>query len=229
MCFLQKRLAKIGFYYLCSMLLCNCAGTSEYHGLPLSMPSGLQFKKPVKTWQEIVQRNTVIQALDYSCGAASLATLMRYYFQDDVDEKTVLTTLIEILGVDTIKRGRPKGFSLLDLKKAAEHLGYQAVGVKLKISALSKLPSPVLVHLKLSNIEHFAVLRGIRGDRVFLADPARGNLRIPFAKFVQEWSGATLVLAHKGSPLPVDYPLKIQEESLIRNELQVLRQQLRRH
>jgi hypothetical protein len=219
---------KIGFCLLCIFSQCHCTILSEYQGIRLSTPAGLQFKKSVKTWKDILEQHTVRQALDYSCGAASLATLIRYYFQNDIDEQTVLTMLIKVSGIDTIKQERKTGFSFFDLKKAAEYLGYQAVGVKLKVSALSKLRGPVLVHLKLSNIEHFAVLRGIKADRVFLADPARGNLRLSLTKFAQEWSGATLVLAKQGQPLPVDYPLKIQEESSIRNELQVLRQKLHR-
>lgn len=225
----KKLCQKIGWGLLCSFLQYGCTHAAVHDGLRLSTPSGLQFKKPVKTWKDLVEKNIVMQALDYSCGAASLATLMRYYFQETIDEKVVLTTLTKILGADTVKNKRKAGFSLLDLKKAAEHLGYQAMGIKLQISALSKLRGPVLVHLKIPKGEHFVILRGIKADRVFLADPARGNLRMPITKFAQEWSGATLVLAKKGHPLPVDYPLKIKETALIRNELDVLKQRLRHH
>ena len=35
--------------------------------------------------------------------------------------------------------------------------------------------------------EHFAVLRGVRGDRVYLADPSRGNIRMPVYAFLDTW------------------------------------------
>ena len=34
---------------------------------------------------------------------------------------------------------------------------------------------------------HFAVLRGVRGDRVFLADPSQGNIRMPAYVFLGSW------------------------------------------
>ena len=35
--------------------------------------------------------------------------------------------------------------------------------------------------------KHFAVLKGVRGDRVYLADPSRGNIRMPAYRFLEAW------------------------------------------
>jgi len=35
-----------------------------------------------------------------------------------------------------------------------------------------------------------AVLRGVKGGRVYLADPARGNIRMPLYAFVETWRQA---------------------------------------
>jgi hypothetical protein len=42
--------------------------------------------------------------------------------------------------------------------------------------------------------KHFVVLRGIDRGRVFLADPAHGNLRMSTGRFVSEWDGIVFVL-----------------------------------
>ena len=40
--------------------------------------------KPVKSWREIKTTGIVMQQRDYSCGAAALATLLRFYWSDAV-------------------------------------------------------------------------------------------------------------------------------------------------
>src|SRR3990170_3795225 len=52
-----------------------------------------QFQLKVPNYVAIRQRNIVMQQRDFSCGAACLATICRYYWGDDVTEDKVLTTL----------------------------------------------------------------------------------------------------------------------------------------
>ena len=35
---------------------------------------------------------------------------------------------------------------------------------------------------------HFAVFKGVRGDRVYLADPSLGNVRMPLYRFLDMWA-----------------------------------------
>ncbi|MDM8558055.1 C39 family peptidase [Thiotrichales bacterium HSG14] len=194
---------------------------------PIILKSGeVRFAKPLKTWKELREQNIVMQKLDYSCGAAALATLMRYYFQEDIVEKEVLEDITNHLDKKAMKQRREEGFSLLDLKQFAERRGYQAVGVKLKFSALPKLRGPVLVYLDTREYKHFAILRGAKNDRVFIADPERGNLRMSAYEFSKEWAGVTLVLGKKGFGTPNEYLLKIQEQETRQNELNVIRKSL---
>jgi len=44
----------------------------------------------VQSWSELNEKNVIMQQFDYSCGAASLATVMRYYFDDDVTELSLM-------------------------------------------------------------------------------------------------------------------------------------------
>ena len=203
----------------------NCANLDKPQLSPFSN-NGVRFTKPLKTWNDFLKQHIIMQRFDYSCGAASLATLMRYYFQDNVTEGEVLEDILNSLSEAEIANRRKEGFSMLDLKQFAERRGYQAIGLKLEFSALSKLRGPILVYLETTEYKHFAVLRGIKEDRVFLADPGRGNLRLSIEHFQQEWTGISLVLIKKGFGTPSKYPLAIQEKLPLRHELNTVRQGL---
>ena len=209
------------FFSLCInfvLLLNSCANISTPQPIMLSSDNGVRVGKYLKTWKDLREQNVVMQKLDYSCGAAAMATLMHYYFQDKITEKEILENITQSLNEADMDQRKQEGFSLFDLKQFAERRGYQAAGVKLKISALPKLRGPVLVFLDLKDYKHFAILRGVKGDRVFLADPSRGNIRMSLNAFAEEWNGITLVLGKKGFGTPIEYPLQIQESELIMPE-----------
>ena len=206
-------------------LVSGCANIDRPHPVALSS-GGLHFKKPVKTWKDFLEQNIVMQRFDYSCGPAALATLMQYYFQDDVTERDILEDIVSGMDDTAIKNRKKEGLSLLDLKQFAQRRGYQAVGVKLNFSALPKLQGPILVYLETSEFKHFAILRGIKEDRIFLADPSRGNIRLSVFEFAKEWPGIALVLGKKGFGTPSEHLLAIQEPSPILNELSTARQGL---
>jgi hypothetical protein len=56
---------------------------------------------------------------------------------------------------------------------------------------------------------HFAVLRGVAGDRVYLADPERGNLRMSIGRFLDEWAGVVFILGKAGEERITHYPLAL--------------------
>lgn len=161
------------------------------------------------TLKEIRDRNVIKQDLDYSCGAAALATLMSYYFGDPTDEKEILGLLDEVM-VDLSEaeriRKKQNGFSLLDLKKAAEKKGYKAAGFELPAKSLRNVSAPVLVYVHPMGYHHFAVLRGVSGDQVYLADPQRGNVTMSFARFAEEYGGVVFVLGAPGEENIDFYP-----------------------
>ena len=152
-----------------------------------------RINKPVKTLQAIKKENVVMQHYDYSCGAAALATLMTYYFNDEVSERAILDSVVGLDKKDP-KQLKEKGLSLFEIKQLAEKRGYRAAGFRLSIDDLTKLTGPVLIYFEPRGYEHFAVLKGIRGNRVYLADPSRGNVRLSLKSFSEQWSGITLAL-----------------------------------
>jgi hypothetical protein len=146
----------------------------------------------------------VRQGFDYSCGSAALATLLSG--EGPVSETEILREAFSGLSDDESRHTMEAGLSLLDLKRVAEHRGYRAEGYRIDVNFLPKLRRPVLVFIEPRGYAHFAVLRGIRGDRVFLADPARGNVRDPIWKFLDMWldeqgRGVIFVVDAKTSPL----------------------------
>jgi hypothetical protein len=171
------------------------------------------------TLKEIRDYAVVKQTLDYSCGSAALATLMRYYFGDQTSEEEILSLLNARLN-DTERAERLlKGFSLLDLKYAARAKGYQAEGFRVTLDDLARLAAPVIVHLEPLDYKHFAVLRGIDRGRVYLADPARGNLRMSMGRFHEEWTGVIFVLGKNGEEQIQHYPLELPRPTHLQPEV----------
>jgi uncharacterized protein len=180
----------------------------------------------INSWKQLRDRNVVIQKFDYSCGAGALATLMRYYFGDQVSEEEILMSILAPMSEEAVKDREQNGLSLLDLKHCAERRGYQAIGIKLNYANLPRLKGPVIIHLERDNYRHFAVLKGIRGDRIYLADPSRGNTRMSVERFAEEWSGVALVLGRQDFDLPRAHPLVLDGEEPVQNEMQTARRSL---
>ena len=152
--------------------------------------------------KQLRDRYLVKQALDYSCGAAALATLLIYYYGDITSEGEILTLLKEQLTPEELAVKAERGFSLLDLKRVAQKRGFRAAGFKLTPEQLTRLVAPVLVFVEPQGYKHFAVLRGVQNGMVYLADPARGNLRKRIDQFAgrgNEWAeGIIFVLGRIG-------------------------------
>jgi predicted double-glycine peptidase len=143
----------------------------------------------VKSLLEMRRQNMVMQQWDLSCGAAALTTLLNFQHHDMVTEKEVATALMG--REEYIKNPRlvniRQGFSLFDLKRYADGRGYEGIGYgKLTLDSLVK-KAPIIVPLNLLGYNHFVVFRGIKGNRVLLADPAWGNRTLLVEQFENAW------------------------------------------
>ena len=137
--------------------------------------------------KDLRDANVIKQQFDYSCGSAALATILRYGLGDSVTERQVLEQLFGLLSREELQETLRQGFSLLHLQRVAQARGYRAEGFRLEPRFLSGLSGPVIVYIQPRGYRHFAVLRGIRDDRVFLADPSLGNIRMPMYQFLESW------------------------------------------
>lgn len=145
--------------------------------------------RAVRSLLEIRQQKVVIQKFDLSCGAAALATLLRYQFNDKVTEHQIASAMIRrddyLADPDRVRQ--QQGFSLLDLKQYVQQRGYDAAGLRgMTLDDLVQ-SAPLMVPLNLHGYQHFVVFRGIVDDDVMLADPAWGNRSMPTESFLSAW------------------------------------------
>jgi predicted double-glycine peptidase len=135
---------------------------------------------PVTSWKSLKFQGIVKQQKDYSCGAASLATLVNRQYGMNYTEENILDKL-----------GDKKEYSFSDLKRIAKQLGFRAIGLAGNKEALQKLNIPVIVHIKLDRLPdspgHFSVLKGISSNSVALADPSWGNQNLLLDRFLKMW------------------------------------------
>lgn len=144
---------------------------------------------PVRSLLEMRQDRVVVQQWDLSCGAAALATILNYQHDDPISEREIARGLIhreEYVANPTLVRLR-HGFSLLDLKRYVDRRGYEGRGYgQLTLEDLIER-APIMVPVRFNGYNHFVVFRGMRGNRVLLADPAFGNRTMHANKFVAAW------------------------------------------
>jgi hypothetical protein len=211
-------------------LLASCFpahGQSPKDRRSVTRDPAFQIAKKVSSWKEIKNRNIVMQQRDYSCGAAALATLLRYYWGHNVNEAMVLVVVERMLSYEQLLDREQQGLSMADIKDAAVKMGYQATVGKLKYEKLVESKVPVIVVINVGDTNHFVVFRGEFADCVFLADPLRGNLRISSRHFRRSWQeNAILVVAPKGETQSSRSRLGLTEAEIVRGYLN--RQLIRR-
>lgn len=179
----------LGWALSIALVATAIAGSTTAMAEPLSVGGSVSVRVAPRSLKALRDENVVRQAQDYSCGAAALATLLSFGLGDAVTEGEILAELFAVLS-PTDATGRQKdGFSLLDLQRVAQRRGYKAQAFRLAAHDLPRLNGPAIVFIEPDGYKHFAVLRGVRGDRIFLADPSRGNVRMPAYQFLQVWQG----------------------------------------
>jgi predicted double-glycine peptidase len=166
-----------------------CVGCFVAMGLLLWVTWARADARSVKSLLEMRRENVVMQEWDLSCGAAALATLLKYQHGEPVTEKEIAVALMKreeyIKNPQLVQRR--EGFSLLDLKRHVDARGYIGNGFgKLQLKDIVA-KAPLIVPINTNGYNHFVVFRGIRGERVLLADPAWGNRTMPVDDFIDHW------------------------------------------
>ncbi|MGM0913431.1 MAG: C39 family peptidase [Pseudomonadota bacterium] len=157
---------------------------------------GTLVQKDVQSIRERRYENLVEQRTDFSCGAASMATILKYaYRQPDVTEETVLAGMLEVSDPQVVLE---RGFSLLDLKNYVETLGYRGRGYEVAPETLDEVSIPVIVLLDLEGYKHFVVMKKASGDRVYVGDPALGNRVMERDDFMASWNNIIFAVVGEG-------------------------------
>lgn len=160
-----------------------------YSGTVPIIKDGVAIKKSVKSWTEFRDENVIKQKYDFSCGSSSLATILRYFFNEDIEEKEILEYLLKARGLEGEKKLTKEDIALSfkDLQEYADKRGYKAAGLAMPLESLKDLKVPAIVYLEIRQYEHFSVYKGMNDKFVYLADPSFGNMKIRIEKFKDEF------------------------------------------
>lgn len=183
--------------------------TGEYSRAPVRDPD-FRMSRRVLSWAELRTKNIVMQRRDYSCGAAALATLLKYHLGDNVTEDGVLDGLDEILTPEQIQDRIKNGLALADLRRVAVAGGYEAVVTRLSFDQLAQAKVPLLVGIQEGKYKHFVVYRGTNYRWVYLADPIRGQIHLTPCEFVKQWQkNLAMAVGKPGEEVPKTHALSL--------------------
>ena len=174
--------------WLCACVLALMAPGLAMAESRLSLNSADQrIHARVSSFLEMRERNLERQAWDASCGASALSTVLTHHFGDPYTEATIAVSILA--NTDPARVRERGGFSLLDLKRFAEAVGYTASGYgNLNLDDLADHDGPVIIPVRIRGLDHFVVFRGRAAGRVLIGDPAFGNLILSERRFAGYWT-----------------------------------------
>jgi predicted double-glycine peptidase len=176
-------------------------------------------------YQYFKYKHVVHQAFDYSCGSAALTTVLQYHLGLPITEQQAMEGMLAHGEREKIIERR--GFSLLDMKRYVATLGSDSGGFRATMEDLVKLGQPAIVPIDYAGFKHFVVVKGVRDDRVFIADPSAGNIAFSVGEFAKLWDKGTLFVIYPSKTRPAvqsslalsDTDLGIISPDLIRQDI----------
>ncbi|GGA51684.1 peptidase domain-containing ABC transporter [Hafnia psychrotolerans] len=107
-----------------------------------------------------------------------------------------------------------KGSTLSDVMSVAQNMGMSCRAVRLELDEMDKLRLPCILHWDLN---HFVVLKSIKGNKAIIHDPARGVRNVPTVEVSRSFTGVALELYPAASFEQKDEKKNISMLRLIRN------------
>lgn len=111
---------------------------------------------------------------EMACGATCLRMIAKHY-----GKSVSLPDIVQLSGTTR------EGANLQGISEASEKLGFRTLGVKVPFDKLIEdAPLPCIAHW---NQNHFVVIYKIKGDKIYIADPAHGLLTYTKEEFSKAW------------------------------------------
>ncbi len=134
--------------------------------------------------------NIVMSTDDYSCGAASFATVLNDMGTNISldDAKLATNTTID-------------GTTMKGLIDATSKYNLTAYGV---YADSSNLKENFIVHMNINGGEHWSVIKEIGKDSVTLADPNLGYVKYDLGKFKEFYTNNSLIILNKSKTISLD-------------------------
>ena len=120
----------------------------------------------------------IMQMESVECGAASLAMILAYF-----GKWLPLSQVRYDCGVSR------DGSNLKNISAAANNYGLKTKAFSIEPEDLRELPLPCIAHW---DFQHFVVITGIRGNTIFMNDPARGKVKMPLSDADESLTGIVL-------------------------------------
>lgn len=170
-----------------------CASSNGAHAVPVDLfgGGGGEYNIPTKSFVDKRFTGVARQKFDFSCGSAALATLLKEFYGQKIDEKEVLTAMYEVGDQEAIKK---KGFSLLDMRSYLSSIGYTADGYRAPLDKLVKANIPAIALINPKGYSHFVVVAGVNNDSVIILDSAKGKNVIRREDFESQWNGILFII-----------------------------------
>ncbi len=177
----------------CVIILLSTVDGATAATVEVSPGVGGRMLLQVWSMRELKVRSVVLQKYDYSCGSAAVATLLTYHYNTPTTEKVAFQTMFDHGNQGKIQK---EGFSFLDMKRFLEAQGYPADGFEVSLDDLSKAGIPAIVLMVDNGYHHFVVVKGMRGNKVLLGDPAVGLRVVPREQFEASWPSRVVFVIH---------------------------------
>lgn len=144
---------------------------------------------PVRSLKDLRFATVVRQQQDWSCGSAAVATLLTFHYHHPINERQALEAMFAKGDQAKIRQA---GFSLLDIKRFLESIGFQANGFEVGLDRLAQVGVPAIAVINDAGYNHFVVIKGVRGGNVLLGDPAKGSRVLRREEFDGMWQNRIL-------------------------------------
>lgn len=111
------------------------------------------------------------------CGPTCLRIIAKYYGR-----------VVSLEKLRKLSETTREGSSLKTISDASEKLGFRSLGVKINLTKLDEeAPLPCILHW---HQNHFVVVYKIKGNKIYISDPAHGLITLSRKEFLTAWIGA---------------------------------------